>query len=84
MRTRVATVSVFCLLFGLTAVPARAQYGATAPSDRATGETYHVEIGGYFWNPSPEIAITSESLPGIPGSRIDFVKDLGIEQSRFR
>jgi len=84
MRTRVATVSVFCLLVGLTAVPARAQYGATAPSDRATGETYHVEIGGYFWNPSPAIEIASTSIPGIPGTRIDFVKDLGIEQSRFR
>ena len=84
MRTRVAAASAFCLLFGLIATPARAQYGAKAPSDRATGETYHVEVGGYFWFPTPDIAITSESLPGIPGSRIDFVKDLGIEKSRFR
>ena len=63
--------------------PARSTARA-APSDRATGETYHVEVGGYFWNPTPDIAITSESLPGITGSRIDFVKDLGIEKSRFR
>ena len=49
--------------------------------DRATGETYHVEVGGFFWSPTPDIAITSESLPGIPGSRIDFVEDLGIEQT---
>ncbi len=81
MRTRVATISVLCLLFGLPAAPARAQSGT---SDRATGETYHVEVGGYFWSPTPDIAITSESLPGIPGSRIDFVSDLGIEQTRFR
>jgi hypothetical protein len=84
MRTRVATASAFCLLFGLIATPARAQYGAKAPSDRATGETYHVEVGGYIWNPTPDIAITSESLPGIPGSRIDFVKDLKIEKTRFK
>jgi hypothetical protein len=84
MRTRVSTVSALCLLVALTAAPARAQYGLTAASDRATGETYHVEVGGYFWNPTPEIAITSESLPGIRGSRIDFVGDLGIEQTRFR
>jgi hypothetical protein len=83
MRTRVA-ISVLCLLFGLSAAPARAQFGASGTSDRATGETYHVEVGGYFWNPSPDIAITSESLPGIAGSRIDFVSDLGIEQARFR
>ena len=82
MRTRVATISVLCLLFGLPAAPARAQ--SAGVSDRATGETYHVEVGGYFWSPTPDIAITSESLPGIPGSRIDFVSDLGIEQTRFR
>jgi hypothetical protein len=84
MRIRVATISVLCLLFGLAAAPARAQYGVRGASDRATGETYHVELGGYFWNPTPEIAITSESLPGIRGSRIDFVKDLGIEKTRFK
>ena len=82
MRTRVAALSVLCLLFGLWAAPARAQYGVAG--DRATGETYHVEVGGYFWNPTPEIAITSESLPGIRGSRIDFVTDLGIEKTRFK
>jgi hypothetical protein len=86
MRRRVATVSVLCLLFSLTAAPARAQYGArrVAASDRATGETYHVELGGYFWNPTPDIVITSESLPGIRGSQIDFVNDLGIEKTRFK
>lgn len=83
MRTRAAAISVLCLAFGLLAAPARAQYAPKGVSDRATGETYHVEIGGYFWNPTPAIAITSESL-GIIGSRIDFVTDLGIEKSRFR
>jgi hypothetical protein len=69
-------------LFGLSVAPARAQYGAKNVSERATGETYHVEIGGYLWNPTPDIAITSESL-GIVGSRIDFVNDLGILKARF-
>ena len=84
MRTRVAAISVLCLAFGLTAAPARAQYGAKGTSNRATGETYHVEIGGYLWNPTPEIFITSESLPGIPGSKIDFVNDLGIKKKTFK
>ena len=52
-------------------------------SDPATGETYHVEVGGYLWNPTPDIVITSEAL-GIVGSRIDFVEDLGIEKTRFK
>jgi hypothetical protein len=73
-------VSAACLL---TAVPASAQYGRGSLSDPATGETYHVEIGGYLWSPDPTIAITSESL-GIIGSRIDFVEDFGIEDNTFK
>jgi len=67
----------------LVALPAWAQYGAKHVSDPATGEKYHVELGGYLWYPTPDIVITSESL-GIVGSRIDFVTDLGIEKTRFK
>jgi hypothetical protein len=84
MRTRAVAISVLCLVFGLAAAPARAQYGAKRLSNRATGETYHVELGGYLWNPTPDIAITSVSIPGIAGTRIDFVNDLGIAQKRFK
>ena len=73
--------AAFCLALGSAAAPAQAQY-ATGSSDRATGETYRVEASGFFWYPTPNIAITSEAL-GIPGSRIDFVEDLGIEKSQF-
>jgi hypothetical protein len=82
MRTRVAAVSVLCLTLGLVAAPAAAQYSVKSPADRATGERYHVEVGGYFWDPTPDILITSESL-GIIGSKIDFVEDLGIEKKKF-
>jgi hypothetical protein len=68
---------------GLQAVPAWAQYAVKHISDPATGEKYHVELGGDFWYPTPDIAITSESL-GIIGSRIDFVTDLAIEKTRFK
>jgi hypothetical protein len=68
----------------LAAVPAQAQYAVRGSSNRATGENYHVEVGGYFWNPTPEIAIASESLPGIVGDRIDFIEDLGLEKTRFK
>jgi hypothetical protein len=68
---------------GLVAAPARAQYQVKHIADPATGEKYHVELAGDFWYPTPDIAITSESL-GIIGSRIDFVTDLGIEKTRFK
>ncbi|MBA3231338.1 MAG: hypothetical protein H0T05_00805 [Acidobacteria bacterium] len=82
MRTRVAP-SVICLAFVLFTAPAYAQYGVSRAPDRATGERYHFEISTNFWNPTPDLIISSEAL-GIPGSDIDFVQDLGIEQSRFR
>jgi hypothetical protein len=53
-------------------------------SNRATGETYHVEISGALWDPTPNILITSESIEGILGTPIDFVEDLGIEKGWFR
>jgi hypothetical protein len=86
MRTPVAAPVLICLSICVAAAPAYAQYGrAQGLSDRATGETYHVEVGGYFWNPTPEIGISSESLPivGQTPTLIDFVNDLGIEKKRF-
>ena len=84
MRMR-PIASLVCLSAGLcTASPAAAQYGVRRlGSDRATGETYRVELGGTIWNPAPAIAISSESL-GIPGDTIDFVTDLGIEKTSFK
>ncbi len=83
MRRYAAMVTVFGLAVWLAAAPASAQYSVKGTSDRATGETYHVELGYYFWDPTPNIAIQSESIPGIPGTPIDFVTDLGLEQKRF-
>jgi hypothetical protein len=83
MRTSAAAVLVFCLASVVMPSSAAAQYGAKPKTDRATGENYHVEIGGFLWTPSPDIAITSEAL-GIIGSKIDLVTDLGIETSTFK
>lgn len=72
-------------VLGLVSLPARvvqAQFQSPA-SDPAVGEDYHVEAQFGWWNPTPEIVVSSESL-GIIGTRIDFVSDLGIEQSRFK
>lgn len=82
MRTRVAAMFVLCLLLGpLFAAPANAQY-AVRRSSVAIGERYHAEVMGGFWNPTPDIVISSEQF-GIPGDQIDFVTDLGMEKKRL-
>ena len=83
MRTRAAAILLLSAVLGLTASTAGAQYPVKGPSDVATGENYHVEIGGFLWDPNPQIVISSESL-GIVGSKIDFVSDLGIEKTWFK
>jgi len=80
---RVIRLSFALLLSLLLPNAAEAQYGRRTLAEPATGEDYHVEIAGGFWNPTPQVLISSESL-GIPGSDIDFVSDLGIEKKRFR
>ena len=75
-------------LWGLAALllavaPAAAQFTPRAVSDPATGESYHIEASAGFWFPSASISIASESL-GIPGSSIDFQKDLGLSDARFK
>ena len=84
MRTRFFATTI-CLFAGLyAAAPAEAQYGARrAGSDRATGETYRVEVAGALWNPTPEIVIASEGL-GQLGDNIDFVNTLGIQKTTFK
>ena len=82
MRIRVS-VLVVCLT--LITATAHAQYSQKSNSDRATGEKYHVELAGYFWNPDPDITVRSEALTQARiGSLIDFIEDFGIEQARFR
>ena len=82
MRTRVA-MSIVCLALLAGVAPAEAQYAVRGTSDRATGENYRIEIGGYFWNPTPEIVIASEGL-GQLGDNIDFVTTLGIQKKTFK
>jgi hypothetical protein len=86
MRIRVATAFFVCLMAFLGATSAHAQSGSGGLSDRATGEKYNVEVSGYFWNPTPAILISSESLPivGQTATAIDFVEDLGITKKRFK
>jgi hypothetical protein len=79
-------------LFGLTRVvlalaivaacASRADAQFRPPPAAAIGEKYHVEVSYLFWNPTPELIISSESL-GIPGDEVNLITDLGIEKKRF-
>ena len=76
LRFRIAPLSVALML---VALPASAQ----SLSEPATGETYHFEVGGALFTPTPTLFITSEGL-GIPGDEIDFVKEFSLENQTFK
>src|SRR5437868_15110815 len=67
-----------------TATPAFAQFtprsGGATP---AIGERYHIEGSAGFWNPNADMSVSSEQL-GIPGDDINFKKDLGLTDARFK
>jgi hypothetical protein len=67
----------------LMASPAAAQFQAQPTGDEPViGERFWIEGSAGFWNPSADMAISSESL-GIPGDDIDFKRDLGLNDQRF-
>jgi hypothetical protein len=84
MSMRHLMIGLYCA-FGLLLVPpaAHAQFTATPFSDPATGERYHIEASFGWWNPPPQLEIASESIPGVLGTKIDAVTDLGIAQKRI-
>ena len=79
-RYRRAALAAVLVCF---AVPASAQYKPRTINDPATGEKYHIEAGADYWFPAAEMIVSSESL-GIRGSQIDFKRDLGLTDQRFR
>jgi hypothetical protein len=83
MSIRTLPLGLFVMYAVLMPVRANAQFAATPFSDPATGERYHIEAAGAFWNPEPHFLIASESLPGILGTKIDAVSDLGITKHRI-
>jgi hypothetical protein len=66
----------------LVATPAAAQFTPTPLDEPPPSESYHIEGSTGFWMPAAEMTISSESL-GIPGSTINFKKDLALTDQRF-
>src|SRR5437868_4443525 len=65
-----------CVLV-FAAAPARAQYRPRASTSPA--ESYHVELGAGFWNPTADMQIAS----GPNGSSVDLKNDLGLADKKF-
>jgi hypothetical protein len=72
-----------CLFAGMFAVSANAQYRKYPVGTPAIGESYHVEVSGDLWKPSPTLMVSSEQF-GLIGTEIDAVNDLGFQAARFR
>jgi hypothetical protein len=81
-RTTLRLLVLLPALATLFASPARAQFTPRSLDDPATGEVYHIEGSTGLWFPSADMTISSEAL-GIPGSDIDFKRDLGLQDQHF-
>lgn len=82
VRHRILLLAGAVVTAGVFATPAVAQVGRYRQPDPATGENYNIELAVGLWAPSVQAVLASESL-GIPGTDIDFVNDLGIEDENF-
>jgi len=82
MKFTIRLYAFFTLAIFVSVAPAHAQFQRRTTSDPATGEKYHIEGAAGFWFPTADMSIQSESL-GIPGSTIDFKKDLGLTDQHF-
>jgi hypothetical protein len=84
---RLYTIACLTLALAFVAAPASAQYKPRPLNDPATGEQFHIELGGGFWYPGAEIAITSGgtgALAGLTGTTIDAKTDLGLTDQHFK
>jgi hypothetical protein len=82
---KISSVRLYCVLALLltTATPALAQFKPQSVNEPPTGERFGIEGFAGFWSPNADMVISSESL-GIPGSRIDFKKDLLLQDHKIR
>ena len=80
---RRSSAALACLALVLSASPAFAQRGSREQSRPILGERYHIEVGTSWWNPALFGVISSDDLQVI-GSQIDFERDLGYTQTRFK
>jgi hypothetical protein len=66
-----------CLLV-ICAAPAHAQFSPRPVATTSPAESYHVELGAGFWNPTADMQVTS----GAGGSSVDLKNDLGLQDKK--
>jgi len=78
MHNRVLAAALLCLVLS-----ARAEAQFRVP-DPAPGENFVVELGLFFWEPTPGLLIQTGGLAAIGENEVDFVQEFGIEKERFK
>ena len=76
------TMFVLAAVMIAWAAPASGQFKPRPMGEPSVGGTYHIEAAASFWTPSADVLFASTEL-GIPGSQIDFKRDLGLTDQRF-
>lgn len=75
-----ALISLVIVL--MMADAARAQDSPRQMQDLPTGEVYRIEALGAYWTTRANVIVSSDA-PGLPGTRIDFKRDLGLTNRAF-
>src|SRR4051812_38053900 len=86
MRRSLAILTAAAAGVALLAAPAHAQYTPRPIANPSAGETFHLEAGIAWWNPTADMSITSGgsgALSGIPGTVIDAKSDLGLVDKKL-
>src|SRR5689334_18134148 len=83
---RVCAIAAAASCAALLAAPAQAQYRPRPIGNPSTAETFHLELGVAWWNPTADMTVTSGgsgALSGIAGTTIDAKTDLGFVDQRL-
>src|SRR6266571_3223086 len=80
--SRLFSSTLYGLAFLLCSSTVHAQFRPRLLNEPATAERFHIEVSAAIWKPTADVAISSESF-GIPGTSIDFKRDLGLTDQSF-
>lgn len=81
MRPVTAATASLVMLLGLPC-SVRAQASVGGPPDLPAVERYRIEAMAAIWAPGADIIVSSDAA-GIPGTRIDLKRDVGMSDQRF-
>jgi hypothetical protein len=76
LSARFASWTLYALVFLACSSTASAQFRPRL-NEPTPAEQFHIEASAALWKPSATVVISSESF-GIPGTAIDFKRDLGL------